>query len=99
MDRDEIARKRAELNAQAAVLDAEEARQAALTPEQRVAELLHRQLCRWNHTDSCGWHYGSWDRPLDPRDEYLAKAKAVLAAAGGNEALVTAVLAAMGTGL
>lgn len=27
------------------------------TPDQRLAIALHDALCRWNHTDGCGWFY------------------------------------------
>lgn len=29
-------------------------------PTQReVADLLHSLLCKWNHTDGCGWYYNT----------------------------------------
>lgn len=27
------------------------------SPLQELAILLHDKLCRWNHTDGCGWYY------------------------------------------
>jgi hypothetical protein len=27
----------------------------------QLAVLLHDRLCRWNHTDGCGWHYAVKD--------------------------------------
>lgn len=41
-----------------AVDDAEYvAAQAALEPLKALAEKAHDILCRWNHTDGCGWGY------------------------------------------
>lgn len=48
-----------------------------------LAITLHTQLCRYNHTDGCGWHYGK-DTDMDvwkkdsSRIKYLAMAKRVL---------------------
>jgi len=27
------------------------------TPTHHLAIAMHERLCRWNHTDGCGWHY------------------------------------------
>lgn len=56
----------------------EENRLSALTPERRLAEKLHERLCHWNHTDGCGWFYGSWSNPCDTRKRWAAKAQAAL---------------------
>lgn len=56
------------------------------TSTQKIARLLHEQLCNSNHTDQCGWYYETthhglaedWSRPTHAR--YLAKAARVEAA-------------------
>lgn len=77
----------AELQRQIEKLEQEKKAVADLTPAQRVAEVLH-EYCTWNHTDGCGWHYGSWkNSPLgDTHEYYLEHAKRVLAYAHGDEA-------------
>ncbi len=35
----------------------EQAREAKLTPEQRLAEKMHKAMCTWNHVDGCAWEY------------------------------------------
>ena len=30
---------------------------SAMNKDHRLAILLHDALCRWNHTDGCGWFY------------------------------------------
>lgn len=47
-----------------------------------AADLLHAYLCRWNHTDGCGWTYGSWvEVPLrGSRQKYYDKADRLIAA-------------------
>lgn len=56
------------------------------TSTQKIARLLHEQLCNSNHIDQCGWYYETthhglaedWSRPTHAR--YLAKAVRVEAA-------------------
>ncbi len=80
----------------AAAVTAEERRLASLTPAQRLAELLHDKLCTLNHTDYCGWYYGSWKSPLDhARRQYLARAEQVLTAVKGDETVATNVINAL----
>lgn len=63
----------------------EEARKelTANSPAKNLAILLHDKLCRWNHTDGCGWHYDvnkgihNWNG--HDHKEYLLKAELVLA--------------------
>lgn len=43
-----------------------------------AAEYLHEKLCRWNHTDGCGWHYQNWDQPGPDRTSWLEKAEKAL---------------------
>lgn len=75
-------------------LQEEQRKWEALLPEQRVAEEIHELLCNWNHTDGCGWFYGSWNSMGHPRGEYLKKAKAVLQVVDGDEAKAHAVISA-----
>lgn len=53
--------------------------EAAVPPEQRIAELLHSSLCTANHIDQCGWGYENWERPGSTRRRYLNKATVLLA--------------------
>ena len=46
-------------------------------PDVGLAELIHDITCRENHTDGCGWHYESWERPGTVRLEYLVRANEV----------------------
>lgn len=70
-----------ELKKQIADLEAEDAAIKAMTPEQQLALTLHNKLCRWNHTDGCGWFYemkngiDDWNRSA--HGEYLTKARTV----------------------
>lgn len=53
-----------------------------LTPEQRLAEMIHEWHCHANHTEECCWFYDDWPQRRDgeftARDVYLRKAKAML---------------------
>jgi len=47
-----------------------------LSPEKRVAELIHERLCSWNHTDGCAWFYENWDDFNDfDGKKHMAKGK------------------------
>ena len=57
-----------------------------LTPEQELAIELHKKLCRWTHTDGCGWYYEmkdgihEWDGgQYSAHREWLKKAQKVIA--------------------
>lgn len=45
----------------------------------RLARELHTLLCKWNHTDGCGWYYEFKDKQEDwtgyAHDRYLTKAR------------------------
>ncbi len=76
------AARRAKLLAELQELDTEDTRTTTLTPAQRIAEVIHSKICRDNHTDVCGWDYGSWDQPAgrySSRAHYLKTAQAMLA--------------------
>lgn len=51
-------------------------------PEYVLAVRLHSKLCRWNHTDGCGWFYAVKDGKHDWSDSshrnYLEKARKIL---------------------
>lgn len=59
-----------------AKVDKEKARLAAMTPQMRQAELLHKTTCRLNHIDACGWEYATWDNltgQFNTKRDYLAR--------------------------
>lgn len=65
----------ASLEAQVKKEEEKEAKSAHIPSTQKdLAEILHKSLCRHNHTDGCGWYYddGSWAE--DSRQVYLRKA-------------------------
>lgn len=71
---DDLKRKRDELDAQIA---AETARTVGMTLEQKLADMLHRNLCHWSHQDQCGWDYeGTWSG--DTHNRYLLRARKIL---------------------
>jgi len=53
-----------------------------LNPAQRLAEVLHKRFCTWNHTDGCSWYYHKWgdtDISQDTdRTKWLDKASAII---------------------
>ena len=79
----EIKARRAELERELEELDDEEQEFNSLTPDQQLAEALHKVLCHYNHTDMCGWFYGSWKAPRDEHRRYVEKAHQVRAALPG----------------
>ena len=71
---DDLKKQRDALDAKIA---AETARTAGMTLEQRLADVLHRKLCHWNHIDECGWQYETnWDHGTHNR--YLLRARKIL---------------------
>lgn len=50
--------------------------------EYQLARELHDKLCRWNHTDGCGWDYenndGTEDWTGQAHDRYLGKARKLI---------------------
>lgn len=82
-------KKISELRSEIAKLEAEEARQAALPEDKRLAEALHELLCTWNHTDGCSWYYEVSSTYPTPtwrswtHGEYLKRAKNVMASLPG----------------
>ena len=50
--------------------------------EYQLARELHDKLCRWNHTDGCGWYYETKDGTEiwtgHAHDTYLAKARKLI---------------------
>jgi len=43
-----------------------------------VAEALHKQLCRHNHTDGCAWYYEKWETPGAERMRWVNIARRVI---------------------
>lgn len=52
--------------------------EGSLSPDKKLAELLHKKLCHGNHTDYCGWEYESWDNIGYSKQNYLDQAKKIL---------------------
>lgn len=77
-DRDKIAALRAEADALEEKLRVFE----AMPEDERLAITLHEMLCRWNHTDGCGWEYegknGIPDWHGHAHGKYLGKARMIL---------------------
>lgn len=77
-------------------LQAEKEALKALTPEEELAEALHKKRCTWNHTDGCGWFYEEGytkkNYALDTHDtthkRYLAKANLMLSILDDKETLL-----------
>lgn len=61
---------------------AEKAKAEKQPIDQRVAEVLHKIQCRWNHTDGCSWEYETWYGATpagnSTRSRYLKKAQKLL---------------------
>ncbi len=50
----------------------------SLLPEQKLADKMHTQLCKHNHTDACSYLYESWDAPRDARNRELRRVTKVM---------------------
>jgi hypothetical protein len=52
------------------------------SPEHQLAKELHGMLCRWNHTDGCGWFYEFKNKEDDwlgsAHGTYLKKAQMLI---------------------
>jgi hypothetical protein len=46
--------------------------------EYQVATTLHSMLCRYNHTDGCGWFYREYDWESSEHKDYLYKANILI---------------------
>lgn len=75
---EEVADLEAALAKKKAALQKVATKEAKLTPAQRMANFLHKELCHMNHEDMCGWEYNSWERPDSSRLRYLEKAEVLL---------------------
>lgn len=73
-----IEKARAKLDEMSEQLDSAETKHNGLTNTQKLAIMLHNKLCKWNHTDGCGWYYHVKDGLPTWEDysqqEYLRKA-------------------------
>lgn len=67
-----------DLEKQLASLKAEQAEFDSLPEVNRLADLIHKKICRSNHTDACGWEYESWSKIGATRLSYVKKAEAIL---------------------
>ena len=69
-----------ELRAEADKLEQQQKKHDRLPEACKLAELIHENKCRWNHTDGCSWFYGDWDSETlgYAREEYLKKARTIL---------------------
>ena len=81
-----------ELEEEISKLKAEQAELMVLPENKQLAEALHKKLCRWNHTDGCGWFYESWEKPGFSRNDWLNKAREVLKVTDSETALKVAAL-------
>lgn len=78
---EEISKIESEIESRRQEIERLQARKAGLASGNRfvVAEYLHEKECHWNHTDGCGWYYGSWEPPLrSSRQQYLDRADKLL---------------------
>lgn len=73
-------KKIAELEEKLAQLKSEQEEYDLLSEDKKLAEFIHQQTCRFNHTDGCGWYYESWRQPssTSTRAGYLKKATNIL---------------------
>lgn len=44
---------------------------------QKIADILHENLCDQEHTERCGWFYDSWENPHYDRNKWYKKAEKV----------------------
>lgn len=57
-------------------------------PEIEMAEILHNSLCRFNHTDGCGWGYEKIEdffKPGTTKNIWAEKAKKILETCSAEE--------------
>ncbi len=87
------AEKIAKLRKEADELEAADRAFQALPDEYKLAITLHGMLCRWNHTDGCGWFYeivkgvDNWNGSA--HEPYLTKARHVIAFCNRNRNSIT----------
>ena len=81
-EEDELNRLEAELRERRELVRRARQEMDTLTPTHHLAILLHDRLCKWNHTDGCGWHYfvrdGVHDWNEHAHQEYLRRANRVM---------------------
>lgn len=80
----------AELKAKQAEIEQEITRLQGLSPDERLAELLHEKLCHHNHIDGCGWYYEIDDPKVwiqHAHKRYLDQARRILAITSANIAI------------
>jgi hypothetical protein len=69
-----LEKQRDEIEAKLAAVRAEEAR-LKVNPLHGIATILHKNLCKHNHDDGCGWYYGHISEPRAEHRHYLDKAR------------------------
>ena len=90
----ELAQKEAEINTLRTQLTDAREKEALLTPERRLATVLHTKLCHWNHTDQCAWEYrndydeATWAETGERR-EWIKKARNILTQVDAETAIKT----------
>ncbi len=72
------ATKIAQLKAELAKLEKEDADYAAMSEDKKIADALHSKFCHHNHTDACGWFYDKGDWTEYSRKEYIDKAHTLM---------------------
>ncbi len=56
----------------------EKMKELSCSPSKQLATLLHKKLCRWNHTDGCAWFYEEDNWESFSHKEYLNMANKML---------------------
>lgn len=67
-----------------AVLKKEKAKFDALPEEYKLADIVHKALCRYNHADACAYLYESWDDIGTARNRELKRTRKLLAFCDGE---------------
>lgn len=86
----DVQRELAEATNRVAELTAELDALAVTEEEARLAELIHANYCRYNHTDGCSWGYerGNWANSV--HQQYLDRAREALKATPFDTAIALA---------
>jgi len=73
--------------------------QLASSPYIKIADNLHTILCKWNHTDGCGWYYeesnGVDDWKGQTHSRYLEKAQKLVDLSGYSPEQINGILKRM----
>lgn len=56
-------------------------KEAYLDPESiKIADIIHKYICKYDHNDQCGWYYENWEDPGYTRTKYLGVANELITA-------------------